>query len=1037
MKMSDFSVDRPVTILMMVLLVVVVGIVSLNRLPLDLFPDLDLPYVAVITNYEGVGPEEIENSITRPIEERVGTVDGVKDIYSMTSPGTSLVLIELDWSVDVDFATLDMRESISLIEDFLPDESNKPMVVKFDPSQMPIMEIAISGDMGLDRLKSIGEDNFKPSLERIAGVASVDVVGGLEREIQINVNQQRMNAYGLDLDTIAGAISQANLNLSGGSINEGDKEFLLKTVGEFQSVDQIRDLEIIGPRGNKVALEDVASIEDSFKDVNQYTFLNGKESIGLSIQKQSGANTVQVANEVERELNRLEENFGQDLNLEVVMNQAEFIQDSIDNVTRNGIIGALLAMLILFLFLKNFRSTIVIGTAIPVSVMAAFVLMYFADLSLNLMTLGGIALGIGMLVDNAIVVLENIYRHRQEGMGRIEAAKKGTSEVGTAIFASTLTTAAVFLPIAYVDGFASRIFGALALTVTFALVASLLVALTLIPMLSSKLLVVKNKVADIKDELDFGPITKGYQRVLKSSLRFRYLIAASLVLGLILFGVGLSLEIIPLNAEFIPATDQGALRVNIEMPQGTNLEETLKATQEVEGYLDNIVEINSYDSRIGGGGFLGSSSESNTSRIAVNLVHLSQRDRSTVDIAEEIREEVRNIAGPQIRVNPQTDMFGGGGGMDGAPIMLHIQGPDLEVLADLSDQIANRVREVEGTRNVDTGIGEGRPEVQVNIRRGIARQLGFSEAQIANAVNNSVSGRVIGNYKEGGEEFDIRLRLDEDDVRTINRLNDLKITSPEGITVPLAQVADVEVVEGPTGIDRMSQQRLVSVSTDLYGRSLSEVESDIRKILSDLNLPDGYTIEYGGEVQEMQDSFSDLFFALIMAIVLVYMIMAAQFESLIHPFTIMFTVPLALVGALLGLAITGAPLSVPAIIGVIMLAGIVVNNAIVMVDYINIRRKKEERQEAILNAGPIRLRPIMMTTLTTVLGLLPLSLGIGDGAEAQQPMAVVVIGGLLFSTILTLIVIPVIYSILDDITSWIKGKVKRVLYKSEDGLSVK
>ncbi|TDX52671.1 efflux RND transporter permease subunit [Orenia marismortui] len=1030
MKISDFSVDRPVTISMIVLAVLLIGIVSLTRLPIDLLPELDLPYAVVSVNYDGAGPEEIENLITKPVEESIATVDNVKNLISISDPGSSLVIVEFDWGTNLDFATLDMREKVSLIEDYLPEDADKPMVLKFDPTQEPIMKMGLSGDGTLDNLKRIAEDVYKPNLERISGVASVDISGGLEREIHINVNQERLTAYGLTLNSIASAIRSSNLDMSGGTIQQGDKDLLVKTTGEFDNVEEIRDLEIMTPQGQNITLSNIATVEDTEEEAKSYTYLNGEKSIGLAVQKQSGANTVQVANAVEKELKKLSKQIKSDVNTEIVVNQADFIEDAINNVKRNAVVGGGLAIFILLLFLKNIRSTIVIGTAIPISIVTAFVMMYFADLSLNLMTLGGVALGIGMLLDNAIVVLENIYRHRQEGEGKFEAAKKGTAEVGTAVLASTLTTAAVFLPIAYVEGLASEIFGPLALTVTFSLFASLLVALTLIPMLSSKLLRVKKEFDNPDQEFQSGKVTRSYRSLLEKSLNHRFIVVGLLIVGLVSFGLGVKTGIIPLKTEYMPKTDQGLFTVSIDLPEGKILEKTDNINKKIQTYIDEIPEVDIVYTNVGINGGLGAS-ESNKANISVQLVDISQRERSTSEVVEGLRSKVKGIAGADIKVVAQTSILGGGGG-NRAPIEVKIQGSDLNKLTEIANTVADEVRKVDGTRNVELSLDKSRPEIQVDIDRKLAKKLGFNQSQVASTVQTAIKGKVVSQYKEGGEEYDILLQLEDKEVGTINRLKDLKVTSSQGITVPLSQIADVKFSNGPTTIERENQERMIRVLTRFYGRSLGEVQQDIEKRVDKLSIPTSYRLEYGGESKDQKESFGDLGFALILAIVLVYMVMASQFESLIYPFIIMFTVPLALVGAILGLAVSGLSLNVPGIIGIIMLAGIVVNNAIVLIDYINHRREEESRKEAILNAGPIRLRPIMMTTLTTILGLSPMALGIGKGAEAQQPMAVVVVGGLLFSTILTLVIIPTIYSIIDDISTWIKGKLRRLLHGREE-----
>ncbi|AGB41514.1 cation/multidrug efflux pump [Halobacteroides halobius DSM 5150] len=1031
MKLSDFSVERPVTVVMMVLLVLLLGTVSLTKLPVDLLPKLDLPYAVVMTNYSGAAPKQIEETVTKPIEEAIATVDNVKNIISISNPGSSLVIVEFDWGTDLNFATLDMRENISLVERMLPDDVGNPRVLKFDPTQMPIMRIGMSGDGSLENLKAIGKDVFKPTLERIPGVASVSVLGGLTREIQINVDQERLMAYGLTLNQISSSLRQSNLNLSGGSITRGNKNLLLKTVGEFNSIDQIRNLELLTPQGAKISLKHVAKIIDTHKEIDQYTYLNGKRSIGLSIQKQSGANTVEVAKAVKKELANLKKQVNTDIQLEIVQDQAEFIAKAVNSVKKNGLIGAGLAMLVLFLFLRDIRSTFIIGTAIPISVVVAFTLMYFADLTLNLMTLGGVALGIGMLVDNAIVVLENIYRHRQENESRLAAAKKGTAEVGTAIMASTLTTAAVFLPIVYIEGLASQLFGSLALTVTFSLVASLLVALTLIPMLSSKLLTVKDKFTDAEQEFEFGAITQWYQNLLKGALRLRYLIVALTIVIIVGFGLGVYTEVIPLKSEFIPKTDQGAFTINIDLAQGKKVAKTKQIVKQVEAYVQKIPEVDVTYSSAGGSGGMMSSGSSGTGQILVKLVDQSRRTRSTSQIVERLRNKVTNIVGAEIKITPQTSIMGGGGG-GRSPIEVMIQGPSIKKLTSIAHDIEKEVKEVSGTRNVKVSISKSRPEAQVKLKRDLAKELGFNIAAVAKTIKTAVKGQVVTKYQESGEEVDVRLQLRDQEANNLSELKELNVTSRTGITVPLAQIAKVRLTNGLTSIERENQQRIVRVQTSYYGKSLSEVQQGIKKRVSKLDIPAGYTIEYGGQVKDMRQSFGDLGFALVLAVILVYMVIASQFESLIHPLTIMFTVPLSLIGAVLGLVLTGNPLSVPGIIGMIMLAGIVVNNAIVMIDYINTRRKTESREEAILKAGPIRLRPIMMTTLTTVLGLVPIGLGIGEGSEVQQPMAIVVIAGLLFATILTLVVLPAIYSVVDDISKTLKGFIKRLLHGQQE-----
>lgn len=1032
MNLSKIAVKRPVTIAMITLIVIILGVVSLTKLPIDLFPEIEVPVAIVSTSYSGVGSQEMEELITKPIEEAIATVSDIENIRSISSEGSSIVIAEFAFGTDMDFASLDMREKVDMVKGFLPDESSNPMVLKIDPNAFPILELSLSNGGDLAKLQAIGEDKIKPKLERLPGVASVDVSGGYENQVEIVVNGEKLRGYGLSIDSLANILMAENLNLPGGEVRKGVQELTIRTMGEFQSVEEIRSILIPLQNGGSVYLSDIADVNMSYKDKEAIVKTDGKNSINISIQKQSGTNTVQVADRINEELEELKSEFP-DINITVVMDQSEFIKLSINNVVKNAVIGAVLAVLILYLFLRNIRTTIIIGTAIPVSVIATFTLVYFYGITLNMMTLGGLALGVGMLVDNAIVVLENIYRFRQDGYSRKEAAVKGAQEVGMAVTASTLTTVAVFLPMVFVEGITSAIFKEFSLTVAMSLGASLVVSLTLIPMLCSKFLKVDrmqgkkhqgrfrlfNFLYDSFDRV-FAKIEAAYKRILKGALGHRKITVTIAVVVFIatLASVGM------VGAEFFPTTDEGEFAVNISLPEGSDLENTHEVVLEIEESLQGIKEINTIFSKIGStGGAFASNSSSNSATVSVVLKDLDARDRSTSEVADQVRNMVRDIPGAEIGVEVTQSGMGGGGGSS-APISVDIKGDDLDVLKKVADDVERSVKNVEGTREVQSSYGEGIPEVQIKIDRKNASQYGLTASQIAMAVKGTVSGKTATKYKFDGEEIDVVIKGDPLFKQSISNLGQTSINSPMGIDVPLNQIADITIDRGPVTISRNDQVRVVSVTSQIMDRDLRSVTKDIENILAEYPMPDGYTYDISGQNEDMMESFQDLFLALLLAIVLVYMVIASQFESLIHPFTIMFSVPLALSGGIFGLFITGRTLSVPAFIGIIMLAGIVVNNAIVLVDYINTRRASgEDRKEAIINAGPIRLRPILMTTLTTALGLVPLALGIGEGAETQAPMATVVIGGLLLSTLLTLVFIPVLYTIFDDFTIFIKRKV--------------
>ncbi|WP_069651103.1 efflux RND transporter permease subunit [Caloranaerobacter ferrireducens] len=1026
--LSKLAVKRPVTILMITFIVIILGSVSLSRLPIDLLPEIEVPIAIVTTSYEGVGPQEIEKLITKPIEEALATVGNIKNINSISSEGNSMVIAEFNFGTDMDFAALEMREKIDLIKGFLPDEASEPMVFKIDPNAMPIIQLSLSGSEDLTKLQRFAEDTIKQRLERLDGVASVDISGGYENQVEIKVNQNVLKGYGIDIGYIAQIIGSENLNLPGGKVRWGKQELTIRTVGEFNSIDEIKHLPITLPTGGIVHLEDIADVRLTHKELSTVSRTNGKESINISIQKQSGTNTVKVAEIVNSEIEKLKKEFPT-IEIDIVIDQSKYIKKSINSVYKNAVVGALLAITVLYIFLRNFGTTLIIGTSIPVSIIATFILLYFSGVTLNMMTLGGLALGVGMLVDNAIVVLENIYRFREDGFSRKDAAVKGASEVAMAVTASTLTTVAVFLPIVFVEGITSTIFKELAMTVTLSLIASLMVSLTLIPMLSSKILKIDDKQK--KRPKLFDVIYKGFDVIFKRiEIKYKKLLnwalshrKSTVLISFLIFLISIA-SIRSIGAEFFPTTDEGQFTVYISLPDGAELDSTDEVVRKIEKKLSGIKEIETVFTTVGSGGnFSVTNNLSNKAVITGILVDLDKRSRSTSEVADQVREMVKDIPGAEIRVELTSYTMMG---LGGDPISISIKGDDLDTLKKIGEDFKKIVASVEGTREVKTSLAKGIPEVQIRIDRYKASQYGLTAGQIASTVKSSISGVVASKYKYNGDEIDVVIK-GEDVLRdSISNLKLVSIKTPLGISVPLSQVVDVNVDRGPVKIDREGQVRVVTVTSQIMGRDLRSISNDIKAKLDKYVMPPGYTYEIGGQNKELNESFADLGLALILAVVLVYMILASQFESLLHPFTIMLSVPLAFAGGALGLFITKRPLSVPGFIGVIILAGIVVNNAIVLVDYINTRRKNgEKRREAIVNAGPIRLRPIMMTTLTTVLGLIPLALGIGEGSELEAPLATVVIGGLLLSTFLTLVFIPVVYTLVDDAANRIRSYIKK------------
>ena len=1036
LKISNLSVKRPVTVIMMMLIVVSLGFVSLSKLSIDLYPDIEVPVALVITNYSGVGPQEIESLVTEPVEESMATVNNVDRISSTSSEGSSVVVLEFDYGADMDAGTMQMREKLDLIRDFLPEDASSPFVFKIDPNAMPIIIAGLSSDRGIDEIQSIAENKLKSRLERIEGVASVDISGGYEDMVRVLVNPLELDKYGLSMTGISNMLRMENLNLPGGSVEKGDKNLLVRSIGEFESVKEISDLPIILSNGSKIYLSDIAEVSLIPKEITRINELDGVQSVSINIFKQSGYNTVDVADKVNKELLKLEDEV-EGVRIENVFDQSTYIKKSIQNVSRSGLIGGVLAILVLYLFLRNIRSTFIIGISIPVSIIATFSLIFFSGITLNLMTLGGLALGMGMLVDNSIVVLENIYRFRQDGYSRIDAAKEGAGEVGMAVIASTLTTVAVFLPIVFVEGITSIIFKELALTITFALLSSLLIALTVVPMLSSKILKitcsekkeVKSRIKIFKAfDKTFSNVEGKYRALLKKAIGHKLL---TIAVAVVIF-IGSIFAVVQVGAEFLPSTDEGRISISIELPTGAKLEKTRLYVDEVEELIKNIPELDTIFASIGGGNsFISSGSQSNYASLDLALVSLADRERSSDYIADEIRKMLADIPGANIQVQSVSNQAGGPG-MGSSAISIRVQGDELEVLKGISQDLIDILNSVEGTREVASSFEEGLPEVQVKIKREIASQYGISSYQIAQTIRDNLSGVSATKYKVDGNEIDVMIESVGYLKDNINNFRYLQIKSPMGVNVPLEQIAEIFETKGPISINRIGQVRTISVTSDIIGRDLASIVSDIEAQTDNYFLEDGYSFEIGGQNEDLVESFKSLFLALILAIFLVYMILASQFESLLYPFIIMFTVPLAFSGGALGLFITGRTLSVPSVIGFLMLSGIVVNNAIVMIDYVNIlRRKGHDTVEAILMAGPTRLRPILMTSLTTILALMPIAVATGEGAEIQSPLATVVIGGLLLSTLLTLVLIPVMYLVMDGFSTRIKKWFNRKKDKEE------
>jgi HAE1 family hydrophobic/amphiphilic exporter-1 len=1001
------SVKRPVGVIMIVLAIIALGVVSFRNLAVDLFPDIELPIAVVATSYEEAAPQDVENLISRPIESAVSTVEGIEMVQSQSQPGSSLVVMMFDTDTDLDQALLNIRESVDQVSGMLPEQAGEPNIMRFNPDQLPVIWVGLTGD-NAENLTEVADDQVVPFFERQEGVGSVTLEGGRDREIQLVLDQSSLDQYGVTAQNIIQALNSTNQSGSVGTVERGNQDLQLRVSGEFDSIDDIKQTIVQNEAGTAIHVEDVAEVRDSYKEESNVTLVNGEPALVLSVLKQTDANTVNVATTIQESMEEIQANLPADVNLEVIIDTSEFIQLSIDSVVQNIIIGGAISFFVLLLFLKSLRATFVIGLSIPIAIISAFAMLYFTGETLNILTLGGLALGIGMVVDSSIVILEHIFTYRQRGYSLKEAAIEGASELTPAIIASTTTTLVVFLPIVFVGGIASDLFTPLALAVSFSLIASLVVAITLVPMLSSKMLRKIYGASGRRYWFDrlLGWTTGKYKGILRRVLKYRKTTIAGTILAIIA-----SLALVPMiGAEFIPAADQGQMEIRVETRLGSSLEYTEGMVEQVNERLEDYESfIETSFVTIGSAGF----GTGNQATYTMQLIPAGERDQSTTEIARDMDEDFRDIAGAEITVNS----LDGGMGL-GDPIQIQVSGPEHEVVNELSEQVIEEISQVEGIFNPESSATDGVPQMNIHVDHDAAAMYGLTQEQVLSQVRLQFTQQVATQYREDGQEMDVSLMFPKGERSTINDLQDMNIQTPTGTAIPLAEVAEFEETLGPVALSRQNQQPQMNISSDIVDRDLGSIVSDVEQVLDNMSLPEGYSFEMGGQAQDMNESFTDLAIALVFSIFLVYAVMAIQFENFLFPFIIMFAMPTSIIGVLLGLFVTGIPLSIPGFIGIIMLAGIVVNNSIVLVDYINIlRRKGKERYEAIVEAGASRLRPILMTTLTTILAMVPLGLALGEGAEMQQPLAVTIIFGLTVSSMFTLILIPVIYSLFDDLTA--------------------
>ena len=1019
MNLPSFSVKRPIFTTMVTLILVILGGVSLSRLQIDMLPNIELPTLSIRTEYEGASPEVMERLVTQIIEEIVATVPGVEEITSTSSEGQSTVRVSFVWGTEIDTAAIDVQGKLEDEINELPEDVVRPRIRKFDIASFPVVILGVSSSLDPVELTELIEVQIRYRFARIPGVAQVDVFGGFNREVRIELDPDRIKAVGLPLDRVLDAIGDANLDLPAGKIEQGRYEVTLRAPAEFISLDQIRDTVIAQRDGAAITLGQIAEVKDTYEKLTRLVRVNGDRGLRIGIRKQASANTVEVSKRVLAEIDAVNQAFPQ-VHIVPVINQGNFIERSIANVARSVLYGGGLAIVVLLFFLRNIRSTLVISLSIPISIVTTFALIYFGGFTLNLMTLGGLALGVGMMVDSSIVVLENIFRRRSElGEAPEKASVEGAREVGTAIIASTITTLVIFLPLIFVRGVSAILFRELAYVIIFSLICSLMVALSLVPMLASRLLTsgqqrlkkpasIANRWAAAANSV-FVSLENAYLDLLRRVLDHRLItvLAAAAVLGA-------SLLLLPLiGTEFLPPSDEGEVRVTGKMEIGTRLDLVDRQTRIMEQIIQPAVpETGSSVVSVGSTGWrpdAGSEGE-----IRLSLLPAAERKRSNLAIAQDLRHRLDGkIPGMEIRVRAPQGQFllerllGGDEGLT-----IEIRGHELATLDALAASAAKAIGDLPGITDVQTSLQAGIPQQEIRVNRDKVSDLGLSVRNVTELLQTAVAGSKAGEYRTGGNSYRILLQLKDAEKRSLDEILNLTLTTASGEKVALRNVVASESSRGPILIDRKDQQRRVTVSANVAGRDLGSVALDAQALLDQIPRPVGYDLTVAGSFEEQQKAFRELVISLVLALILVYMVLACQYESLRDPLVVMFSVPLAAVGVLLTLFITKTTLNIQSYIGCIMLGGIVVNNAILLVDQAGrLIEDGMHTRDALIEAGRRRLRPILMTTLTTILGLMPLALGVGEGSEAQAPLARAVVGGLTGSTLITLVLIPAVYSL--------------------------
>ncbi len=1044
--LSKFAVTKPVTVMMIYLGILLLGLICMKRLPQELFPPITYPVLSVVTNYANAAPEEIESLVTKLIEEAIGTAKGIKRISSQSREGASIITVEFNWGTNMDFAALSLREKIDLVKEQLPRDSEEPLVLKFNPYEKPILVFSVTGTLPPAEQLRYCKKVIKDKLEKLEGVASASISGGLERQILVEVDKGQLSATKIDILSVSDAIKNSNLNYPAGTTKEKFYEYLIRTIGEYKTIDDVKETvvsldlikrqeeeekrkqretedesdkrrELKTPMKYKpvILLSDIANVKDDFKEKTSYSRYDGKDNISIAIQKQADANTIQTTNRVLREMDLIERALPSGIEITTVYNAAVFIKKSIMSVADAAWQGGVLALIILLFFLKNWRKSFIVAMTGPLCLLATLICMYFMGISLNMLSMGGLAMGIGMLIDAGIVVVENISRHAALGEDSRTSSLNGTTEVANAVFSSTLTSVAVFLPMVFIVGIAGQLFRELAWTVTFILFVSYFVAITWVPRMTLKAKQKPESHAKIFSLTDrwLKIVNERYALILEWFLENRkkgmLYVGALFVLSMLIFPF--------LEREVLPKVDQGQITIHVTMLTGTRLEITDGVVRQIEKLILKEEEVKNVNVSVGSSKDTESTGSvetlgSHQGRILINLNE--KRKQSSQEFIESLREKVKNLGLPLSAdveyLATESQFVGVGEG--GADIEIEVTGMEFPLLKDLVSGLEEELRSHPEVIYVKNSLAQPSPETKIHVNKDKASLYNLSVKDISETALICIRGIVASKFKEEGNEYDILVRLRESDRATVSGLRGITVYSQQrDQQVALNELAYLSFGKGPSRIDRKEQQRIITVSLNKKREaSKKELTKKIKTYLEQMKIPNNYSVKLAGEEEEVQESFRSIIFAIILSVILVYMIMASQFESLVQPFIIMFTVPLSLIGVALTLLVTATPLSVMALLGIIILGGQVANNGIVLIEYMNdLRREGVELRQAVVQASKIRLRPILMTAVTTVFGLLPLSLGIGEGAQLQAPMARVIMGGILTSTILTLGVIPVLY----------------------------